>query len=71
MSESDLAFIKSFCDRFVPVKVELDSAKGKHSKGAGHLEVDVGDAGAKRCVVRRPVAAFYVRGGGRGGVIRD
>jgi hypothetical protein len=32
MSKSDLEFIKSFCDRFVPVKVELDSTKGKHTK---------------------------------------
>jgi hypothetical protein len=32
MSTSDLEFIKSFCDRFVPVKVELDSTKGKHTK---------------------------------------
>jgi phage/plasmid-associated DNA primase len=32
MTTSDLEFIKSFCDRFVPVKVELDSTKGKHTK---------------------------------------
>ena len=32
MSASDLEFIKSFCDRFVPVRVELDSAKGKYTK---------------------------------------
>lgn len=29
---ADLEFIKSFCDRFVPIKVELDSAKGKITK---------------------------------------
>ena len=27
-----LEFIKSFCDRFVLVRVELDSTKGKHTK---------------------------------------
>ncbi len=32
MASSDLEFVKSFCDRFVPVKVEFDSAKGRHTK---------------------------------------
>jgi hypothetical protein len=32
MSESDIDFVKSFCDRFVPVKVELDTAKGRNTK---------------------------------------
>ncbi len=29
---SDIDYVKSFCDRFVPIKVELDAAKGKNSK---------------------------------------
>ena len=32
MGASDFGFIKSFCDRFVPIKVEVDSATGKHTK---------------------------------------
>lgn len=32
MSESDIDFVKSFCDRFVPVKVELNAAKGMNTK---------------------------------------
>ena len=28
----DLAFIQSFCPRFVPCYVEFDAAKGKHKK---------------------------------------
>lgn len=32
MTTSDLEFIKSFNNRFVPMKVELDSSKGKHTK---------------------------------------
>jgi Family of unknown function (DUF5906) len=29
---SDIEYVKSFCDRFVPIKVELDSATGRHTK---------------------------------------
>lgn len=29
---ADLAFIQSFCPRFVPCYVEFDAAKGKHKK---------------------------------------
>jgi hypothetical protein len=29
---SDIDYVKSFCERFVPVKVELDAARGKNTK---------------------------------------
>lgn len=32
MTTSDLEFVKSFCDRFVPCKVELDYVAQKHTK---------------------------------------
>ena len=30
-----------FCDRFVPVKVELDSIKGKHSKVSCENNIEI------------------------------